>query len=396
MTEIYTDALVIGGGVMGASTLYALSSRGIDCALLERNSQPGMETSARSGAIVRAHYGVPELVKLSLEANKRFLNIDQELGYTCGFTKCGYFVMVDEGDVDTLKANIAMHRDFGVNVSLVPADSIAGLAPCIKTEDAALAAYEPDAGFADPSKTVNAFISRSRINGAKFIYGQTAILATRRGNTWTISLSNGDTVYAEQVVLTAGNWSNPVGALFGLDLPVKPVRAQIVVLERPGPMRGTFPVVSDLINLAYFRIEGDGGLWVGSSDMADLQETLAVPDGFDEVGDAASIAAARRKTALRFASMPEATTGVVRAFAGLYETTPDWQPIIDSFAGNLHVATGFSGHGFKLSPVVGDIMADCVTGTGIRDDAKIFTLSRFAEGKSIKSLHAYQRAKFLR
>jgi glycine/D-amino acid oxidase-like deaminating enzyme len=193
-------------------------------------------------------------------------------------------------------------------------------------------------------------------------------------------LPNGDTVSAAQVVVCTGNWSNPVGRLFGLDLPVTPVRAQIVVMERPLSFSGSFPVISDLINLAYFREDGDFGMWVGSSDMSDLMEQLPAPEGFDEKADASAIEAARRKTALRFEGFDASDKGgIERAFCGLYETTPDWQPILDSFD-NVHVAVGFSGHGFKLAPVVGEEIAARVSHdiTSTRSEWEIFDLARFA------------------
>ena len=167
-------------------------------------------------------------------------------------------------------------------------------------------------------------------------------------------------------------------------------------MERPDSMYGKFPVVSDLINLAYFRTDGQSGLWVGSSDMVDLAERLPEPKGYNESVDPSAIDSARRKTAMRFTHMPEEKGLVQRAFSGLYETTPDWQPIIESFDPTLHAAVGFSGHGFKLAPVIGDAMADFVTGTAVRPEIGLFGLGRFADDQPIKSTHYYQRARFLR
>ena len=187
-----------------------------------------------------------------------------------------------------------------------------------------------------------------------------------------------------------------MGALFGIDLPVTAARAQIVVLERPASFEGVFPVVSDLINLAYFRADGETGMWVGSSDNADLQDYLPVPDGYDEGVGAKAIADARRKADLRFEGMSADKGGIQRAFSGLYETTPDWQPVIDSFGGSLHAAVGFSGHGFKLAPVVGEAMAARALGRPDPFDISLFTQARFAEERPIHSSYPYQRAKFLR
>ncbi len=392
-----TDVLVVGGGLMGCSTAYHLAQAGAKVTLAERCAQPGQETTARSGAIIRAHYGVPELVVLALAANKRFQRFDDEVGKPCGFVQSGYSVLVDAADEQTLRDIVAMHQSKGVNASLIAPGDLKDIVPAVKTDDVVLVAYESEGGYASPALTVAAYASRAAEFGAQFRYSAPVTAATKTGAGWDVTLGDGETISAGQVVITTGNWSRPVGGLFGLDLPVTPVRAQIVVLERPATFAGVFPVVSDLINLAYFRADGDGGMWVGSSDNADLQEALTQPDGYDEGAGAQAVADARRKAGLRFEGM-DATEkgGVKRAFAGLYETTPDWQPIMDSFGDGLHAAVGFSGHGFKLSPVVGEIMAARALGLPDPFDISLFGSSRFAEDRPIRSQYPYQRAKFLR
>jgi sarcosine oxidase subunit beta len=392
-----TDVLVIGGGLMGCSTAYHLAREGARVTMIERNAQPGMETTARSGAIIRAHYGVPQLVTLALAANKRYRNFAEDIGMPCGFVPSGYSVLVDDADAQTLRDIVAMHQSLGVNAVLLPPSELKSLVPAVRTDDAALAAYEPEGGYASPQMTISAYSAQSKDLGADLRFDCAVTKAEKQGSGWCVTFGDGDMISAGQVVLCTGNWSKPVGALFGMELPVTPVRAQIVVLERPASFAGVFPVVSDLINLAYFRADGEGGMWVGSSDSADLQESLPHPDGYDEGAGTQAVADARRKASLRFAGMDApGKDGVQRAFSGLYETTPDWQPIMDSFGDGLHAAVGFSGHGFKLAPVVGEAMAARAQGRPDPFDISLFALSRFAEERPIRSSYPYQRAKFLR
>ena len=391
-----TDVLVIGGGLMGCSTAFHLARQGVKTILVERRAKPGVETTARSGAIIRAHYGVPALVPLALEANRRYARFEDEVGAPCGFVQSGYSVLVDAEDEANLRGAVAMHQSFGVNVSLISPGDLETILPAVKTDDVALVAWEPDGGYASPPQTIAAYAGQAARMGADLRFDCPVTAAAPDGTGWRVILSDGTAIMAGQVVLCTGNWSRPVGALFGLDLPVTPVRAQIVVLERPALFAGVFPIVSDLINLAYFRADGAGGMWVGSSDSADLTEALAEPDGYDEGAGAQAISDARCKAALRFAGMDDGDKGgVQRAFSGLYETTPDWQPIIDSFGG-LHAAVGFSGHGFKLAPIVGEMMAARALGRPDPFDVSLFALARFAEGCPIRSSHPYRRAKFLR
>ena len=117
---------------------------------MERRSQPGQETTARSGAIIRAHYGVPELVPLALEANRRYARFDDEVGLPCGFVQSGYSVLVDEADAQNLRAITAMHQSLGVNAHLLSPAELKAMVPAVKVDDAALVAWEPDGGFASP------------------------------------------------------------------------------------------------------------------------------------------------------------------------------------------------------------------------------------------------------
>lgn len=392
---------MIGAGLMGCASALELARRGHDVIVAERGDAPGGETTAKSGAIIRAHYGVPELVEMALEANRRFRNFGELFGGDAGWTPCGYAVLVDESDVSTLKKNIGMHRELGVEVELISPDDLKEIAPAVRIDDVALVAWEKNGGYASPAQTVRSLWQSASDAGANFLFGSPVVGAKARGEGWEITVGNGDTISCHQVVICTGNWSRGVGEMFGLELPVVPMRAQIVVLERPSSFRGLFPVVSDLINLAYFRADGDAGMWVGSSDSADLQDfqPLPVRHGAIEHNPEAqieAITAAKHKAALRFEGMDAGDKGgVQRAFCGLYETTPDWQPIIDSFE-TVHVAVGFSGHGFKLATVMGEEMACRVAGEQSPFPTGIFDAARFGEGRVVASKWKYERAKFLR
>ena len=395
------DVLVVGAGLMGCASALELAKRGYSVLVAERAHAPGTETTAKSGAIIRAHYGVPELVQMALEANKRFQRFGELFGGDAGWTPCGYAVLVDQNDVSTLKLNIEMHQQLGVEVELLAPDAFGRMAPGVRTNDVALVAWEPNGGYASPAQTVRSFAEGATQHGVQFVFGVPVVGAKKEGEGWQVELGDGTQVSCGQVVICTGNWSRGVGELFGLHLPVRPMRAQIVVVERPASFRGMFPVVSDLINLAYFRADGEGGMWVGSSDSADLQDFQAVPVRhgaveYDPEADARAISDAKSKAALRFEGVDALDKGgVQRAFCGLYETTPDWQPIIDSLD-SVHVAVGFSGHGFKLATVMGEEMACRVEGADSPFPTGIFDLARFDEGRPIASKWKYERAKFLR
>jgi sarcosine oxidase subunit beta len=389
--------LVIGGGLMGCATAFDLAIRGYTVIVAEKNGAPGLETTAKSGAIIRAHYGVPQLVEMALEANRRFIDFHEIYGGDAGFSRCGYSVLVDENDVETLKRNVEMQRGLGVDVQLIAPVELREIVPAVKIDDVALVAYEKDGGYALPAQTIASFSRGAKSCGTEFLFDAPVLAARAVRNGWHIELGSGEIVSCDQIVICTGNWSRGVGRIFGLELPVVPMRAQIVVAARPSNFAGDFPIVSDLINLAYFRAEGASGMWVGSSDSADLADFQGVPSQNEAIehnpeADEKAIADAQHKASLRFEGMEQ---GVERAFCGLYETTPDWQPIIDSFE-TVHVAVGFSGHGFKLSTVIGEEMACRIEGKNSPFPTEIFDLERFQDGRTISSTHSYERAKFLR
>jgi glycine/D-amino acid oxidase-like deaminating enzyme len=173
------DVLVVGGGLMGCATARELSSRGANVVVAEKNPLPGSETTARSGAIIRAHYGVPELVVLALEANKRYADFQNDTGHDVGWTNCGYAVLVDEDDVRVLESNVAMHQSLGVNVELLPPEDIRDMATALRTHDAALACYEPDGGFASPALTVKALSQLAQEQGARFLFNAPVVSAEK-------------------------------------------------------------------------------------------------------------------------------------------------------------------------------------------------------------------------
>jgi glycine/D-amino acid oxidase-like deaminating enzyme len=274
---------------------------------------------------------VPELVALALEANRRYISGGED-GLDFGFKQCGYACWWMKTTAMCCSPTWRCTATWAVTYRLLQAHELQDMVPALKTHDVSAVAYEPKGGYADPLQTVKVYADAARRKGTTLCFGATVIGAQKFGDEWRIELQNGDTISAAQVVLCTGNWSQGVGALLGLKLPVAPVRAQITVMQRPPQWQGSFPVISDLVNLAYFRVEGESGMWVGSSDMSDLQEQLPAPEGFNEAADEAAIEAARHKTALRFEGFDtNDKADVQRAFCGLYETTPDWQPIIDSF-----------------------------------------------------------------
>jgi glycine/D-amino acid oxidase-like deaminating enzyme len=289
-----------------------------------------------------------------------------------------------------------MLQGLGIETAAVPHDAVAALWPAADLSDFAALAYEPRGGYGDPYRTAQAFAAAARRGGADIRQGTavTGVLASR-GRVTGVQLASGERLAAGAVVIAAGPWSVALAAPHGIGLPIRVCREQILLVA-PGQPLGPVPVLSDLVCLQYLRAEPSGELLCGNSDLHEVEP--ADPDHYRNRADAGFIEAAAAKLARRFPGLPDAA--VASSYAGCYDITPDFNPVIGSTGiDGLTVAAGFSGHGFKISPAVGELIADLVcTGASADPDVpgSVFRLSRFAEGDPLASQHPYAGAGQLR
>ena len=193
------------------------------------------------------------------------------------------------------------------------------------------------------------------------------------------------------MIVAAGWWSGKLLADLGIDFPVEAYRSELMIVDAGVPLPN-LPVVSDLVSLQYCRLEGAGQFLVGNSDHADFDEKFVDPDRYSNIAAETSIEKYAEKLMHRFPGFPDPS--VTHTYAGVYDVAPDWNPVIAPVGGvdGLILCAGFAGHGFKISPAVGDLVADLVLEGDSTDPdipASDFRLERFAEGKHLNSLHPY-------
>lgn len=381
------NIVVIGGGVSGVSIAYHLAKRGArDVVLVEKNFLASGATG-KSSACVRQHYSTPEGCRMVLKS-LRFFERFEELtgGRTASFVRTGYLLGVDDRLRREMEAAVALQQSQGINVRLVSPTELGELEPRLSTEDLVAGCYEPDSGYADPSQTTQGFAGAARDLGVR-ITEQTEVLGvlTRGDRVAGVKTSKGE-IDAPIVVNAAGTWGDRIGRMAGLEIPITVCRHKINFIAWPEDARHPHPLVYDFVTNIYTRPETGGLILVGLLDSEEVNDR-ADPDGyqegvaFDETLDALS-RAARRFPVLERGS-------VAKGYAGCFDVTPDWHPILDK-AGpeGFYVAVGFSGHGFKLSPAVGEMMAELITeGPRYGSDVSAFRLSRFAEGKPIRGTY---------
>ena len=162
------DAIIIGGGVHGASLAFHLAQRGLKSMVLERRFIASGATG-RSSGLVRMHYDLEPESRLAWESFQYFRNWAELVGGECGFTRTGFLQFVRPQYIDQLRANVTMHQRIGIPSFLITADDVQRLAPVFKSDDIEFAAFEPESGYADPSSTTQTLLDSARRRGARLV-----------------------------------------------------------------------------------------------------------------------------------------------------------------------------------------------------------------------------------
>jgi glycine/D-amino acid oxidase-like deaminating enzyme len=282
-----------------------------------------------------------------------------------------------------LRHNVRMHQDLGVDVRILDGDAAREHWPSINTDDFAAFAYEPRSGYGDAYQLGMAYARMARAEGVT-VRRHTPVRSLLQKSPG-VELVSGEVLHADLVVIAAGPWSRGLAATIDVDLPIEPLREQIVMVRPGSELPYPCPVFGDLVSLQYIKPEASGELLWGNADHS--KPEYADPDHYS---NRANVDAAVEKMAHRFPDLPDPR--ITNSYAGIYDVTPDFNPIIDRIDENLLVAAGFSGHGFKISPAVGRLVADMVAGGGSSIpgvDPDDFRLSRFAEDKPLEGPHTY-------
>nr|WP_041939013.1 MULTISPECIES: FAD-binding oxidoreductase [Frankia] len=403
------DVVIVGGGIEGAAAAWALTRKGVCNVLVLERATVGSGGTGRSSGIVRCHYGVRSLAVMAWHGVQLFTHAAEILGVAdgVGFEQVGYVVGVGPGDAAALAANVEAAAAVGIDTRLADPAEVAELWPAANLADFAAFAYEPRGGYGDAYRTCHAYLAAARQGGVRVRQGApvTRILTSgegrgeggdgdggagvgESGRVVGVELADGSRIAAGAVVLAAGVWSAALAAGVGIDLPLRAQREQILMVA-PGAPVGPVPVLSDLVGLQYVRPEPSGDLLVGNSDHSRPQ--WVDPDAYPGVADPQYVERAVGRFAHRFPGLPE--VALSSSYAGCYDVTPDYNPIISATpVDGLFVAAGFSGHGFKISVAVGELVADLVVDGDSSHPlipAADFRLSRFAENAPLVSPHPY-------
>ena len=389
MSLTAADVVVIGGGVNGTSIAMHLARMGAGrVVLVERRHLAGGATGW-SGAMVREHYLHPVLVRMAMESSEVFHNFADYVGGDARFRETGRIVLLPLEDQDAARANVRMNRQLGVPILALTPTEVTEMVPQLNTEGIAIGVYEPNAGHADPVTVTHAFADSARNHGAEVLTDCSVTgLRVEAERVAAVETEQG-AIETDTVVAVTGPWSNRLAAPLGESLPISPVRVQMVHMRRPPSIESLTEIVIDNTSGTYFRVNEGPNTLVGGEAPDDLHEVVD-PEEFDLSADHDKIIDLWKRATLRIPGFAEAT--LLGGYGALYDMTPDGNPILDRSEAvrGLYWAAGFSGHGFKLSPVVGRMMAELVMhGESVGHPIEVFRASRFREGDLLEAERPY-------
>ena len=364
--------VVVGGGVIGLSAAYHLAAAGVPDVVLVERAAFGSGSTCKAAGGVRAQFSDRVNIELGMRSLRTFEQFREQLDQEIDLHQVGYLFLLDSPEhVRAFEQSVALQNELGVPSRMLSVAEARRMSPLIAPDGLLAAAYSPTDGHCTPESVVLGYASAARRHGARLVAGCAARgIDTEDGRIVAVH-TEGGRIETDTVVCATGAWSREIGGWVGVDLPVTPLRRQILVTDPVRELDPSSPFTIDFGTSLYFHREGKG-LLLGMSDphetpgfrMARSDDWLL---GLGEVME-------RRTPGLT-------DVGSAGGWAGLYEMTPDHNALVGE-AGSVSrflYATGFSGHGFLMGPAVGEVMRDLYLGRRPVVDVSGLDVRRFAD-----------------
>ena len=369
------DVVVVGGGVMGCSIAYHLARQKVRVVVLEREPRLATGATGRCSGGVRHQFSNSANVQLSIASIRKLKNFAEELGCEIDLHQDGYLFLITKAEsLEHFRASAAMQNALGVPTEILPVEKIGELVEHVNLKDVCAGSYCREDGVADPNGVTLGYAGKARELGAEIALENEVIGIRRDGSRIAAVCTRREEIATSVVVNAAGPWSAAVGEMAGVEVPVRPYRRHVFITHGFAEVPRNHLFVIDFDTTFYFHREGEGVLM----GMSDPDEPSSFRDAVDwEFLDRVTEVGVRRFP-------PLANASIRRAWTGLYEVTPDANPILGeaSQLSGFFLATGFSGHGFMHGPVVGELITDLILRRPPQIDISGFSLDRFALSKT--------------
>jgi sarcosine oxidase subunit beta len=372
------DIIIIGGGVMGASIAYHLAARGVkNILLLEKEQFFGQGATGRCAGGVRYQFSTEINIRLSSLSLPMLESFEDQISQPIDYRQCGYLILLtNQKDLEQFKHNVDLQHRLGVQTTWLGGDEIREHLPMMNLEDVLAGTFHDKDGLVDPNSVVMGYIKAANRLGATTLTGvEVRGINTQAGKIVSVRTSAGVTD-TPIVVNAAGPWAGLIGNMAGLDIPITPLRRQMLTTTPLPEIPSDFPFVIDFAQSLYFHREGEGLL----TGMSNPYENPGFNQEVDATWELTHLEAASARMPLL------ENAGLLSHWAGLYENTPDAHPIFGATAiTGFYICAGFSGHGFMHGPISGKIMSEIILdGQATSLDVSMLDLARFAGGRLIK------------
>ena len=381
------DVVIIGGSVVGSSVAWNLRQDGFTGRIVVIERDP---TYARASAFlamggIRQQFCTAVTVQMVQHSVAVWKAFDHQFATSAHapkawFRQRGYLFLANDATSASLMQRFEAERRAGARVQLLSRDDIRTLLPDLALDDIVFGVLGPDDGYAAPREVLRGFRMAAEAAGVEYVTDEVATIDVAAGAITGVGLARGGHVTAPLVVNAAGPWSGRVAALADLRIPVEPMRQMLFRATLPVGWPYRFPMVIDPGGVHWRH---DDGLSEGDADRIIVAFTRwdePLGENFEPALDRWEReffpALVRRLPAFR-------ELRDVEGWAGLYEMTPDHNPVIGQHPAlrGLIFASGFSGHGLMMSPATGKIVSEMVrTGKSTTFDVSLFAPDRFERG----------------
>lgn len=376
-TDAY-DVVVIGAGIIGASSAFQLAQRGARVAVVESQSSFAEGSSGRSFASIRSQWADPLSIEIAWRSIQQWRDFEVTHGFDVEYTPSGYLLLYREEDWQTQLDVVELQRSFGVPVETLTTEEASGFSAFDRTGIGG-ATWGPSDGKIDPHAATRAFLTLAKQHGAEVRYRfPVDAIAQSADGTWQVG-SGTESIEAKWIVNAAGGWASEIGALAGFEVPVAHSRRNIYS-SAEGVTAEPIPMTVDVRTGVYLRSEGSriliGGMKPDEVDGYNTALDQEWIEGLMEIADE------------RFPWLLEIPIDMSASWAGTYENTPDYTVIVGSEpqAPTWVNACGASGHGIIQAPELGRMVAEQIIDGSIHSyDASPLSIERFRGARAAAS-----------
>jgi sarcosine oxidase subunit beta len=368
------DVVVIGAGIQGCSIAYNIAKSGLrNVVVLEKDTICSGSTG-RCGAGIRAQWGTEMNCRFGLAAIEKFERLQEELGMDCGLHQGGYLVVAyRDSEFERLKESMRLQNSLGINTRVVSYAEAREICPGLSAEDAVGFTFHDRDGHADPFLTTFAYMEAARRLGVKFLrFTEVKAIKAVAGRVKGVKTNRGD-FDAPVVVNAAGGYAQQVAKMAGVEIPNFSERHEILITEPVEP--GVCPPMLISFSGNFYIQQRPNGSMIGGCS----------PEGHPQdygLGTSWNFLESMSRT---FVKLLPRTRGirVARQWSGLYNMTPDCQPILcesDDVKG-FFLSCGYSGHGFMFGPISGELLAQQILGQKPTIPIGMLHYKRFERGE---------------